>query len=144
MHKRAEQPAPARGRELVNNCRAAENFVGGRPASARSQSQSPHPKRVIGRPLAEPEALAPTSNRKRPQEGRNISRMEGKAKRRKNLKQDKSSMSDPEQWWQQHRVCGAADWASEKHSVIVVNKAGKIIEQFEIELSALPIGRISS
>jgi hypothetical protein len=80
----------------VNNCAAGENFVGGRPASARSQSQSPHPKRVIGRPLAEPEALAPTSNRKRPQEGRNISRMDGKAKRRKNLKQDKSSMSDPE------------------------------------------------
>ena len=137
MHKRAEQPAPARRRELVNNCAAGENFVGGRPASARSQSQSPHPKRVIGRPLAEPEALAPTSNRKRPQEGRNISRMEGKAKRRKNLKQDKSSMSDPEQWWQQHRVFGAVDWASEKHSVIVVNQAGKIIEEFEIEHSAL-------
>src|SRR6201987_1423480 len=68
MHKRAEQPAPARGGELVNNCAAGENFVGGRPASARSQSQSPHPKRVIGRPLAEPEALAPTSNRKRPTE----------------------------------------------------------------------------
>jgi hypothetical protein len=29
------------------------------------------------------------------------------------------------------------DWARKKHSVIVVNQAGKVIEQFEIEHSAL-------
>src|SRR5260370_34455052 len=75
VHKRAERPAQARRRELVNNCAAGENFAGGRPAPARSQSQSPHPKRVIGRLLAEPEALAPTSDRKRPQEGHYISAM---------------------------------------------------------------------
>src|SRR5260370_20410463 len=75
VHKRAERPAQARRRELVNNCAAGENFAGGRPAPARSQSQSPHPKRVIGRLLAEPEALAPTSDRRRPQEGHYISAM---------------------------------------------------------------------
>jgi Transposase len=45
-------------------------------------------------------------------------------------------MSDPQQW-QQHRAFGAVDWAGEKHSVIVVDQAGKVVEQFEIEHSAL-------
>ena len=45
-------------------------------------------------------------------------------------------MNDSEQW-QQHRAFGAVDWASEKHSVIVVDQAGKVIEDFEIEHSAL-------
>src|SRR5437868_7491819 len=61
IHDRAKRFCTARRREVVNNCAAGENFAGGRPAPARSQSQSPNPKRVIGRPLAEPEALAPTS-----------------------------------------------------------------------------------
>src|SRR6202047_3425381 len=68
IHDRARRSCTARRREVVNNCAAGENFAGERPAPARSQSQSPHPKRVIGRLLAEPEALAPTSHRKRPQE----------------------------------------------------------------------------
>jgi hypothetical protein len=45
-------------------------------------------------------------------------------------------MNDSEQW-KQHRAFGAVDWASEKHSVIVVDQAGKLIEDFEIEHSAL-------
>src|SRR5260370_40233211 len=65
IHKRAKRPGTARRSELVNNCAAGENFAGERPAPARSQSQSPHPKRVIGRLLAEPEALAPTSIERR-------------------------------------------------------------------------------
>src|SRR6266481_10097661 len=73
IRDRAKRSCTARRREVVNNCAAGENFAGGRPAPARSQSQSPNPKRVIGRPLAEPEALAPTSYRKRPQEGHYIS-----------------------------------------------------------------------
>src|SRR5258708_10908868 len=80
IHKRAKRPGTARRSELVNNCAAGENFAGERPAPARSQSQSPHPKRVIGRLLAEPEALAPTSHRKTPPEGRYISKMDGRAK----------------------------------------------------------------
>src|SRR5260370_19135059 len=136
VHKRAERPAQARRRELVNNCAAGENFAGGRPAPARSQSQSPHPKRVIGRLLAEPEALAPTSDRKRPQEGHYISAMDGRAKRRKSQQQQQKTMNDSQQW-QQQRAFGALDWASEKHSVIVVEQTGKVIEDFEIEHSAL-------
>jgi transposase len=39
--------------------------------------------------------------------------------------------------WQLHRAFGAVDWASEKHSVIVVDQNGKVIEDFQIEHSAL-------
>jgi hypothetical protein len=45
-------------------------------------------------------------------------------------------MKDSEQW-QQHRAFGALECASEKHSVIVVDQVGKVIEDFEIEHSAL-------
>jgi hypothetical protein len=45
-------------------------------------------------------------------------------------------MKDPQQW-QHYRAFGALDWASEKHSVILVNEVGKIVEEFEIEQSAL-------
>lgn len=120
----------------MNNCAAGENFAGGRPAPARSQSQSPNLRKVSGRLLAEPEALAPTSNRKTPPEGHYISKMDGRAKRRKNHKEQKQTMNDSQQW-QQHRAFGALDWASEKHSVVLVNQTGKVIEDFEIEHSAL-------
>jgi len=45
-------------------------------------------------------------------------------------------MNDSKQW-NKHRAFGAVDWASEKHSVVVVDQAGKVIEDFEIEHSAL-------
>jgi transposase len=120
----------------VNNCAAGDNGAGGRPASARSRSLARNPARVSKRLPGEPEALAPTSNRKAPREGHYISSMDGRAKRRKNQKQQNKTMNDSKQW-QQHRAFGALDWASEKHSVIVVDQAGKVIEDFEIEHSAL-------
>src|SRR6266850_5568904 len=93
IHDRAKRSCSARRREVVNNCAAGESFAGGRPAPARSQSQSPHPKRVIGRLLAEPEALAPTSHRKKPQEDHYISAMDGRAKRRKSQPQQQKTMN---------------------------------------------------
>ena len=45
-------------------------------------------------------------------------------------------MNDSEQW-QQRRAFGALDWGSQKHSVIVLDQAGKVIEEFEIEQSTL-------
>jgi transposase len=136
MHKRAERPAPARRSELVNNCAAGENFAGERPASARSQSLSRHPKRVTESQLGEPQALAPTSNRESPQEGHYIGSMDGRAKRRKNQQHRKKTMNEPAPW-QQYQAFGGLDWANEKHSVIVVNQTGKVIEDFEIDHSAL-------
>jgi transposase len=45
-------------------------------------------------------------------------------------------MNESEQW-KQYRAFGAVDWASEKHSVVVVDQAGRVVEDFEIEHSAL-------
>ena len=45
-------------------------------------------------------------------------------------------MNDPQQW-QQHRAFGALDWASQTHCVVVVDQTGKVIEDFQIEYSAL-------
>ena len=55
---------------------------------------------------------------------------------RKNQRQQRQTMNDSQQW-KQYPGFGALDWASEKHSVIVVDQAGKVIEDFEIEHSAL-------
>ena len=71
IHGRANRPAPARQSEVVNNSAAGENSAGGRPASARSRSYRSDPQRIKGRLPGEPKALAPTSNRKAPQEGHN-------------------------------------------------------------------------
>ena len=38
--------------------------------------------------------------------------------------------------WLANRGFGALDWASEKHSVVVVNAQGQVLEDFEIEHSA--------
>ena len=120
----------------MNNSAAGHNVVGGRPALARSRSLPLNPKRVTERLPAEPAALAPTSNRKAPQEGHYIRAVDSRAKGRKSEKQQDKTMNNSEQW-QQHRAFGALDWASEEHFVIVVDQAGKVIEEFEIEHSAL-------
>jgi hypothetical protein len=133
IHERAKRRRTTSRSELVNNCAASHNGAGGRPALARSRSRLAYPKRVSFRLPAEPAALAPTSNRKSPPEGHYISLMDSRAKRRKN---QQKTMNESGQW-QQHRAFGALDWASEKHSVIVVDQAGKVIEDFEIEHSAL-------
>ena len=120
----------------MNNGAAGQNKDGGRPALARSRSPRSNRKTVSERLPAEPVALATTSNRKPPQEGHYISSMDGRAKGRKDQQQKKQTMNGSEQW-QQHRAFGALDWASEKHFVVVVNQSGKIVEEFEIEHSAL-------
>jgi transposase len=120
----------------VNNCAASHNEIGGSPALVRSRSRAFNPVRVAARLPAEPVALAPTSNRKAPQEGHYIRTMGSRAKRRKEHKQQQKTMNESEQW-QQHRAFGAVDWASEKHSIIVVDQAGKVIEDLQIEHSAL-------
>jgi hypothetical protein len=40
------------------------------------------------------------------------------------------------QQWQRHQAFGAVDWATEKHSVIIVDQTGRVIEDFQIENSA--------
>ena len=49
-------------------------------------------------------------------------------------------MNNPEQQsgsWLEQRGFGGLDWASQKHSVVVVDPQGKVLEDFEIEHSAL-------
>ena len=49
-----------------------------------------------------------------------------------------SNPSDQESGgWRESPGFGALDWASEKHSVVVVDPQGKVLEDFEIEHSAL-------
>ena len=97
------------------------------------------PKRVSGRLPGEPEALAETSNRTTPQEGHNSSAMDGRAKGRQQQRPKSAPMnnSDQSSGWLEQRGFGGLDWASQKHSVVVVDPQGKVIEDFEIEHSAL-------
>ena len=124
----------------MNNSAVGENSVGERPASARSRSRIGHPERITGRLPGEPEALAETSNRTEPREGCNISSMNGRAKGPKQQKLKSAAMKNPDQEsgdWLGQRGFGGLDWASEKHRVVVVDCHGKVIEDFEIEHSAL-------
>jgi hypothetical protein len=72
-----------------------------------------------------------------PQKGYYISALDGKAKRRQ---EQRPAVNNPEQQpggWLEERGFGGLDWASQKHSVVVVNAQGKVLEDFEIEHSAL-------
>jgi transposase len=141
IHDRAKRPRTARRSEVVNNSAAGENIAGGRPAPARSRSKPCHPKRINWRLPGEPEALAKTSNRTKPQEGHYISSMDGRAKGRQHQKRQIRAMSNPSDQesggWLENRGFGALDWASQKHSVVVVGPHGKVLEDFEIDHSAL-------
>ena len=86
IHDRAKRPRKARRSEVVNNSAVGENSAGGRPASVRSRSYRSDPQRIEGRLPGEPEALAKTSNRTKPQEGHYISSTDGRAKGRQHQK----------------------------------------------------------
>src|SRR6202011_6157844 len=93
-------------------------------------------KTVKRRLPGEPKPLAATSNRTTPHEGCNISSVASRANRRR----DKKQTNNPEQQsgsWLEQRGFGGLDWASQKHSVVVVDPQGKVLEDFEIEHSAL-------
>jgi hypothetical protein len=140
IHDRAKRPRTNGRSDVVNNSAAGENIAGGRPASARSRSLKGYRKTVYRRLPGEPEALAATSNRTLPLEGRNISSMDGRAKRRQKQKLNSAPMNSPEQQaagWLEQRGFGGLDWASQKHFVVVVDPQGKVLENFEIEHSAL-------
>ena len=67
--------------------------------------------------------------------------MDGRAKGRQHQKKRITAMSNPSDQesggWLESPGFGALDWASEKHSVVVVDPQGKVLEDFEIEHSAL-------
>ena len=141
IHDRVKRPRAARRSEVVNNSAVGENIAGGRPASARSRFLMDHPERIHGRLPGEPEALAKTSNRTKPQEGHYISLMDSRAKGRQHKKELVKAMNSPSDQasggWLENRGFGALDWASQKHSVVVVDPKGKVLEDFEIDHSAL-------
>jgi transposase IS116/IS110/IS902 family protein len=62
--------------------------------------------------------------------------MGGTAKRRKKHQPPQQTMNDSPQW-QHYQAFGALDWGSQTHSVIVIDAAGKVMEDFAIEHSAL-------
>src|ERR1700732_477681 len=115
IHDQAKRPRAARRSEVVNNSAAGENIAGGRPASARSRTIVGHPKRITGRLPGEPGALAATSNRTTPHEGRYISSMNGRAKGRQEQKLKSKPMNNPDQsgGWLEQRGFGGLDWASQ-------------------------------
>jgi transposase len=66
--------------------------------------------------------------------------MDGKAKRRRKANSPSKVMNPSEQAatdWLAHRAFGGLDWASQNHAVVIVDAQGRVIEDFQIEHSAL-------
>jgi transposase len=75
-----------------------------------------------------------------PHEGFHISAMDGRAKRRRKANSPSNVMNPSEQGstqWLAHRAFGGLDWASQSHAVVIVDAQGKVVEDFQIEHSAL-------
>ena len=47
-----------------------------------------------------------------------------------------SEQEHPSAGWLTYRAFGALDWASQKHAVVVVDREGKVVEDFEFAHSA--------
>jgi hypothetical protein len=125
----------------VNNSAAGENGSGKGCAPARSRSCRNHPKRIGKRLPGEPAAPAKTSYRTAPREGHPISSMDGRAAPPPKPSSPPQPMNPSEQaqtspGWLSHRAFGALDWASQKHAVVVVDRQGKVVEDFEFAHSA--------
>jgi transposase len=66
--------------------------------------------------------------------------MEGRAKRRRKPNSPSKVMNPSEQAtndWSAHRAFGGLDWASQTHAVVIVDAQGRVVEDFQIEHSAL-------
>jgi hypothetical protein len=66
--------------------------------------------------------------------------MDGRAKRPRKQNSPSKVMNPSEQTakgWLAHRGFGGLDWASQTHAIIIVDAQGRVIENFEIEHSAL-------
>jgi transposase len=75
-----------------------------------------------------------------PHEGFHISAMDGRAKRRRQANSPSNVMNPSEQGssqWLAHRAFGGLDWASQSHAVVIVDAQGRVVEDFQIEHSAL-------
>jgi transposase len=75
-----------------------------------------------------------------PLEGLHISAMDGRAKRRRQANSPSNVMNPSEQGssqWLAHRAFGGLDWASQSHAVVIVDAQGRVVEDFQIEHSAL-------
>ena len=62
-------------------------------------------------------------------------RAKGRQQKRKG-----AAVNNPDQessGWLEQRGFGGLDWASQKHSVVVVESNGQVIEDFEIESAAV-------
>jgi hypothetical protein len=66
--------------------------------------------------------------------------MDGRAKRRRKPNSPSKVMNPSEQEardWSAHRAFGGLGWASQSHAVVIVDAQGRVVEDFQIEHSAL-------
>ena len=128
IHQRGEGAGNRRAKpKLVNNFAAGHISTGEQLAAPEPQLFYPYPSRVNRRSLTPVSALEPSAERTSPQEGSGIrlrpSQMPQPMRRKKPMNTN----------WNERPYFAALDWAKEHHDIIVVDRFGTVVSDFQFD-----------
>jgi transposase len=131
IHQRGKRPGEgARHSKLVNNFAAGDNGVGEQLAPPETRLVTPYPTRVTVRSPTPAAALELSAERTSPHEGSGI---------RLRLSQVSAPMRRIKRMnttWMETPYFAALDWAKEHHVVVVVDRFGTVVADFQFDHSA--------
>src|SRR6516225_9525022 len=115
----------ARIPKVVNNFAAGYDGAGEQLATAETRLVVPHPARVTRRLPTPPKAPKPSAKRTPPHEGSNIRSRPPQVPAPLHA----ARIMSPN--WNQHSYFAALDWAKEHHDVVVVDRIGTVVADFQ-------------
>jgi transposase len=131
MHHRGKRYVPsARIPKVVHNFAAGYNGGGEQLATAKTRLVVPHPTRVTRRLPPSPRAPGPSAKRTPPHEGSNIRSRPSQVPAP--LRATRTMSAN----WNEKPYFAALDWAKDHHDVIVVDRVGTIVADFQFAHTA--------
>src|SRR6266516_2267879 len=130
IHQRGKRPMKSAAPELVNNSAVAHHRVGEQLAAPGTRLGCPNPTRVSVRSPTPAAAPGPSAERTLPQEGSYIRsrppRVPVPLRAARVMKTN----------WTEQPYFAALDWAKDHHDVIVVDRLGAIVADFQFTHTA--------
>jgi len=130
IHQRGNGSAKNPSPELVNNFAAAHSCGGEQLAAPKPRLDSPRPARARQRSPTSVAAPGPSAERTSPQEGSCI------RLRRSRVPERLCTLTPVKPNWTEQNYFAALDWAKHHHDVIVVDRIGAIVADFQFPHTA--------
>ena len=124
-HRGQRSGQSARMPKVANNFAAGYDGAGEQLATAETRLVAPHPARVTRRLPTPPKAPEPSAKRTPPPEGSNIRSRPPQVP----VPLRAARIMNPN--WNQQSYFAALDWAKEHHDVVVVDRVGTVVADFQ-------------